>query len=498
MVDVAELARRIDTAPASEKERLVAQIDAAMRALGAGPEVPPFPEYLRARMAARGQAPWPYQERMTGELAQHRDLIIGKARQIGVTELLCDYGAWFVEQGKTVLVLAQGELYSTTFVRRTGLRRHPDRLTANNSEVELRNGGHIMALPATEDAGRSLTADLVIADEAGFHPYARENFRAYRPTMADGGQLVIVSTGNGPSGFFYDYWSTAPENGFRKLFYGCFERPGRDDAWYYEEAKRYLASNPAALPGDFTRENCRTEDEMFLAHSGLVYGADPVDGVLIFDPRRNVVQPPFTWDEAKWRIVGFDPGGRDPNAMIPIGVDTQDRVHVYGEFYRRGEPTLETIDDYLQRLEDRGHIHMVVVDPSAKGWVPALKARGWPADEADNDKGARINVMSGWLKSGRLTVSPVASNFIGELTSYWWQERRDGQSGGAAHATTTPAHHHGDACDATGYACLAINQGRLWPEGLTGGVAIEVRDEYPHRGRETLKEHLARKREARR
>ena len=116
----------------------------------------------------------------------------------------------------------------------------------------------ITALPSTEKAGRSVTASLVIMDEADFHEYAESSFAAVKPTIDDsGGQLIMVSTSNATSSgsLFKKMYREAPKNGFSKVFYGWNVRPGRDNAWYDERKNEY---HDAAL---FEKEYPSTEDE---------------------------------------------------------------------------------------------------------------------------------------------------------------------------------------------------------------------------------------------
>ena len=402
--------------------------------------------------------PWSYQLRMADALVTETDLIIGKSRQIGATEELTDYARWCVEQGRRVLVLAQGLLYSRRFVRRTNIRHLPNTITNTTTEVELANGGHILALPATEDAGRSFTADVVIVDEAAFHPWAYQNYDAYRPTMADGGQLIIVSTGNGRAGFFYDMFTSAREgrNGFAWRFYGADERP-RPDGWYERERMAY-----EGLPGGFTQENPRTIDEMFVAHSGLVYGMDPDDGVLIFDPSRNVCPPPWSWAESKYRIVGIDPGGvRDPYGVVAIGLNDRDQAYVFGCRRFRGAQSADGIANQLSIFEGKGRINLVVVDRTNITLVESLRQMGYNAHAASADKGARISTMKGWLKSGRLMMPDSFGDLIEEFHSYFKKDRNDNVSGGNPWETTTVGQHHADLLDALGYAVMETQGGRL-------------------------------------
>ncbi len=56
------------------------------------------------------------------------------------------------------------------------------------------NYSEIIALPSTEDAGRSTDATIVIRDEVEFHAYAEVNYSAIHPTVDRGGKIIQVST----------------------------------------------------------------------------------------------------------------------------------------------------------------------------------------------------------------------------------------------------------------------------------------------------------------
>jgi hypothetical protein len=122
----------------------------------------------------------------------------------------------------------------------------------------MRSG--IRALPATRDAGRGITATLVIADEQDFHPYAKENYGALKPTIDAGGQLVAVSTANKmkQDSVFRDLYrlGKSGDTSFEAAFYGWRCRPGRDDAWYEAQRQEY-----SATPYLLEQEYPATEEE---------------------------------------------------------------------------------------------------------------------------------------------------------------------------------------------------------------------------------------------
>ncbi len=492
-MSVEAVAERIKRFPRAERDRVAAEIDALIASIE-GPV--PFPAYLEAAMKARGMEPWPYQPILAEMLGKHRDIVIGKARQIGVTELLCDYARYMVQSGKRVLVISKGQPESEDFLSRAEITALPGATIdkENTRQVRLGNGGIIRALPATRHAGRSFTADLVIVDEAAFHPWAATNFKAYRPTMADVGQLVIVSTGNGQSGFFHDYYQDAKAgtNGFTSRFFGYYERPDRDEEKWNAEAAAYQG-----VPGGHTAENPRTEAEMFISHSGLVYGTDQDDGALIFDPARNLTAPPFTWAGAELRVIGIDPGGRDPTALVAIGLDGRDRAHVFAAKRWRGPQSVDALADYISAIEDSGEVHGIVVDGSGGGTMVAetLYAMGWNAFVASKDKGNRISTMKSWLKAGRLTLAAGHTDLIEEFHSYFWKDRQDNVSGGNAWETMTVGQHHADLLDCLGYAVQSAQLVSFRGADAERPVPIGMSDRYRDSGRAaTLREHLERKR----
>jgi len=419
----------------------------------------PFPEY-----AAQALDLWPYQIALAEDLAQGHDIICLKARQIGVTELLTVYARWMLEMGRSVLVLSKGQLESEKFLTRARIGElsgaKPNK--ENTRLVELPNGGSILALPATENAGRSFTADLVIVDEAAFHPWAAKNYAAYRPTMADGGQLVMVSTANGASGFFHDRWTIAvvKKSAMLPRFYSWSDRPGRDAGWYTREMAEY-----EGLPGTFRQEYPSSPEEAFVTHTGLVFGIDADDGIAIFEPTRNLRPAPVSWSACTWRISGVDPGGVDPTAILPVGVTADHRIHVYGEKVFRSAVGAEEVSATWMEYHSQAELDFQVCPPEQEAFRTTLNAMDWKVYKANNDRAAGIALVKTLLKSGRLTIDPRCKQLIRELNSYFWKGRKDMQSGGGNTDTVTPADHHADCLDVLRYICMAILYALPGPSG---------------------------------
>ena len=92
-------------------------------------------------------------------------------------------------------------------------------------------------MPSTPKAGHGQVATLVILDEHARHQYAEEGWKAFIPVIADGGQILVVSTANGIGGTFYELWMNADDRGVHTLFLPWNSHPDRDAGWYARVAK---------------------------------------------------------------------------------------------------------------------------------------------------------------------------------------------------------------------------------------------------------------------
>ena len=196
---------------------------------------------------------WPAQIGVLLALMAERLVIILKARQLGISWLSCAYALWLClfGSGKFVLIFSKGQNEANEMLSRVRklFDRLPDWLRdaspaltkSNTTELAWANGSRIASLPATKSAGRSLTASLVILDEAAFLLFADELYTALKPTIDAGGQLIVLSTANGIGNLFHQLWTNAAagRNSFKTIFLPWWARPGRDGAWYAAQLAEY-------------------------------------------------------------------------------------------------------------------------------------------------------------------------------------------------------------------------------------------------------------------
>lgn len=206
-----------------------------------------------------------YQRNLLQDLRTHPELIILKARQLGVTELVCAYCVWCaLKSGITIIVISQGEDESNEFLRRVRViwSNLPDwlRVPAKNerrvSTLELVNGSRILPFPATGKSGRSYTAQMLVLDEWAWQERQGDIYTASKPTIT--GQIIGISTANGVGNFYHRQWTQGREGtGAHPVFLPWSARPDRDETWYANATKGYEDWQKA-------QEFPTTEDEAFI------------------------------------------------------------------------------------------------------------------------------------------------------------------------------------------------------------------------------------------
>lgn len=148
--------------------------------------------------------PWEHLVELLDAFETHREVIILKARQLGVSWLCAGYALWTVlfKEGARVLMLSQGETEAVELLNKVRFIHSylPDflRLSKGKDQEQIITfpalHSEVRALPSTEKAGHGYGATLVIRDELERHPYAEENFAAVAPSVDAGGKHIDLST----------------------------------------------------------------------------------------------------------------------------------------------------------------------------------------------------------------------------------------------------------------------------------------------------------------
>lgn len=228
---------------------------------------------------------WPAQVEVLDTLAREQLIMLLKARQLGMTWLVCGYAHRLavLYPGQPILALSQGQLEANEIIRRIKLLHdeHDDKddlptlTTDNTSALRWSNNSRVLSLPATKKAGRSFTARLVILDEWAFMLWPSETLAAVKPTIDAGGQLIIISSADGYGSPYHAHWQAATHgtNGYTPVFLPWYARPDRGPDW--RDQKLREAGNDEA---SVLREYPANDIEAFTHASGVIYSKQWSDG----------------------------------------------------------------------------------------------------------------------------------------------------------------------------------------------------------------------------
>ncbi len=233
---------------------------------------------------------WVEQQEIAIDLTTEKQVVILKARQLGMTWLVLAYALWLMlfYPAATVLLFSLRDteaVYLLSTDRLKGMyKRLPSWLMMRN-HIEVTDtyewiprtvdidGGHLwqmangsVARAFPTSAGDSYTATLAIVDEADLVPDLAALLLRVKPTIDGGGQLILLSKVNKslPMSEFKAIYKGAKkgENSYKPYFLSWHVRPSRTDEWY-ERQKRDAEAGKEGI--DSLYENYPATDTEALA-----------------------------------------------------------------------------------------------------------------------------------------------------------------------------------------------------------------------------------------
>lgn len=147
----------------------------------------------------------------------------------------------------------------------------------------------------------------------------------------------------------------------------------------------------------------------------------------MFDPQVHVVERPLS--EFKQFGLAVDEGYTNPQVILLIGEDSDDRWHVISEYYERGKLPSEVVVA-AQKLCFDYSAYLAAVDAAAAGLIADLQNANVPAIAAKGRVLDGIYAIQDRLAiqkddKPRLTVAPACVNTINEFESYQWKTGKD-------------------------------------------------------------------------
>ncbi len=360
---------------------------------------------------------WQGQKDTLTDFQEHRLVVVLKARQLGQTWLsLCFilYLMLFKPACTALLFSRRDDEAQQLLERLRGIyQRLPDWMKAkqvvisNNHQWSLSNGSVAHAFPTT--AGDSYTATIAFVDEADLVPDLDFLMNAVKPTIDNGGRMILLSRAN----------KDTPQSPYKRIYRGAkkgetewypvflpwYVHPRRDKKWYEAQAadayartgsyddvwQQYPATDTEALaPKTISKripaswvEGCYVpmkaiESELLAVHPELqvyrefdpyhsyIVGADPALGNPTSDDSTALVMDAVTGEEVACLSEKIEP-------TVFAGI-CRDLAHAFGNggvLVERNNHGLVVIKD----LMSYGDVTLLAGPDGDPGWHTSTKSK---------------------------------------------------------------------------------------------------------------------------
>lgn len=307
---------------------------------------------------------------------------------------------------QTVVVVAPTQRQSAELLRRCR-EFEPAReagVKSSANQLTFANGSRILALPGTGDTIRGFSANLLIIDEAARVPDTL--YHSLVPMLAaTKGQVWLLSTPNGPRGFFYQEWMDRAED-WERIHAPATECPRLAGAFLERERKK------AARRGQMLTFRQEYLCEFTDTGTSVVFPAEVLGAAV-----KEEVAPLFVvgrsprWPSVKSRFfLGLDLGRRRDHSALVIA---EMRRYATGA---RSAVTLDYV--YENRFEIR-HVERIPLGMKysdlasyVAGVLETPELRQWPCDLVMDATGVGDAVLE-MMKGARLRAQIVPVRITG-------------------------------------------------------------------------------------
>ena len=323
---------------------------------------------------------YPFQSRILTEFQDHRLTILRKFRQAGCTTLMAAYALHFClfNPNKRVAILSKGDAEAKEVISRIKIMYEelpfwlrPKTIKNNDHTLSFENGSSIQSKASGKQSGRSISASLLILDEAAFIEFIDTIWAAVGPTTSTGGRVVCLSTVNGTGNWFHKMYTQAIEksNGFHPIDIAWKEHPEykRHDGfeWLYKQMEEYNPPiNVDNWESSTRRKHTFKEWEQEYESSFLGTGATYIEGEILRSLKENCNKDYWIKYNNRMRIwedplpnheyvVAADPSiGRDRDYSAFHIIDIYNGRQV-AEFYSNRTP----INEFAKIIADEANLY---------------------------------------------------------------------------------------------------------------------------------------------
>ena len=335
--------------------------------------------YAKIKHPEQGIIPfrlYSFQDDAIDNFVNHRYNIVLKGRQLGFSTIAAGYIAWLMTffRNKEILIMAIKQETAKNLIEKVRLIvdsfphwLKPELIQDNKLLIKLANNSRAKAISTTSDAGRSESLSLLVIDEAAFVEKADEIWTAIQPTLATGGDCMLLSTPNGVGNWFHKMWTDSEQglNDFYRQLVRWSEHPDRDEDWS-KTTRRAIGKKRFAQEHDcdFIHSGDNVIDPAdveFYTNEGLIREPSEKTG---FDKNFWIWEYP---DYSKRYVVSADVArgdGGDYSACHVIDIDRYEQVAEY-----KGRMTPDQFGHFLVEVATKYNNALLVVENNSVGFA---------------------------------------------------------------------------------------------------------------------------------
>lgn len=330
---------------------------------------------------------YPYQVKMIRAYEAGRYTVVLSARQTGKSVTSAAYLLWFAmfHKDKTILIAANKNDNAMEMILRIryAYEELPFWLKAgvkddgwNKHEIGFDNGSRIVSTATSENSGRGMSISLLFLDEFAFvKPNIQDEFwTSISPTLSTGGSCIMTSTPNGDLNIYAQTWRAAMNgsvdggpgsNGYRPVYVGWDEPPGRDQKFKDEEISRIGDRRwRQEYECEFLSSDQQLIDSIYLANlTNQLKGVHPIfdiHGVEFYER----VKPTGTY------IVGVDPASGNGEDYSAINIFEFPSLKQVGEYRNNTMSTSKlygVLKNLIRYLEDNAETVFFSIENNGVG-----------------------------------------------------------------------------------------------------------------------------------
>lgn len=363
---------------------------------------------------------WDFQKDCIKDFEENRFNVVLKSRQIGMSTLVSSYIIWLMlfHKNRNILIVSIKREDSAELINKikyayeflpSWIKNISKPKSDNVHTFELDNYSKVSASSTTENMGRGKALTHLMIDEAAFIEGLEAAWVSAWPTISVNGSVIVFSTPNGQSNFFYDLYNKADkkENEFNPIKLDWTVDPTRDEAWY-----------KTTTSGMSKRQFAQEFGASFLMSGDTVIDPEDIERIKkqlnefkILNPSLpaylGVTRKTWIWedsDPSRDYLISCDVArgdGEDYSTFVIIDISTFKTVGTYKDKIKTDD-----FAEWIYQVGEEYNNALVIVENNTYGWGVLQKLISMKYPNIFYTDKKTMELIEGYIDENRNDIVP--------------------------------------------------------------------------------------------